>query len=384
MIKEGKNLLVKLAEIGRAKRSTSYLSNILPFKHFFNKKGRLIVKDLDEPDGKWNRREVLSRYLLLSAVLEQGPDIAGVDLMLTKVVNDLYKQEIRIFHRPLDFFKEIGVSIDKILKSHDSVKGIRSALWAKENRSNPDKYNLFLDNSKQVLNYAIFRWGVPLVVSLLLEKDGSNLVDYIEKWPSSEIMSRELKGHERYGLGKAIGDKAAHLFTKWYVQTFNLVRKGEPSWGKLSFELPLDSNVGRVLFRTGWLLKFASLKELKDWEFINKGEGKGGTNYMRVTNLRGNNSKFASDNEEMAENNITVCRDYLKTRINPRTIQIQQIPNILLFDTDYGIGDLDDGLMEIGTKYCLNHDKPKCSICLIKEFCEGNRKSPDLINNYRT
>src|SRR3989338_97360 len=108
MIKEGKNLLVKLAEIGRAKRSTSYLSSILPFKHFFNKKGRLIAKDLDEPDGKWNRREVLSRCLLLSAVLEQGPDIVGVDLMLTKVVNDLYKQEIRIFHRPLDFFKEIG------------------------------------------------------------------------------------------------------------------------------------------------------------------------------------------------------------------------------------------------------------------------------------
>ena len=95
--------------------------------------------------------------------------------------------------------------------------------------------DLFLDNSKQVLNYAIFRWGVPLVVPLLLERDGSNLVEYLEQWPSSEIMSRQLKDHERYGLGKAIGDKAAHLFAKWYVQTLGLVKRSETSWGKLSF-----------------------------------------------------------------------------------------------------------------------------------------------------
>lgn len=197
-------------------------------------------------------------------------------------------------------------------------------------------------------------------------------------------MSQQLKDHERYGLGKAIGDKAAHLFTKWYVHTLNLVTNKQPSWGKLSFELPLDSNVGRVLFRTAWLLQFANLRDLQDWEVIKKGEGKGGTNYIRVTNLRGNNSKIAVKNQDMFTKNITICKDYLKTKKNPRSVEIQQIPNILLLDTDYGIGDLDDGLMEIGTKYCLNHERPKCDKCLIKDLCEGWQKFPKLIKNFRT
>lgn len=383
-MEKNKYLLIRLAKIGRARSTSLSLNQIQPFKHFFNKKGALLTKELDELDGRWTRREILARYLMLSAVLDQGPDSGGINLMLTKVINELYKQEIRIFHRPIDFFKEIGISVDNILKSHSAVKKVRAVLWAKANKSNPDKYNLFLDNSKQVLNYAIFRWGVPLVVPLLLEKDSSNLIEYLEKWPSSEIMSQQLKDHERYGLGKAIGDKAAHLFAKWYVQTFKLARKTGPSWGNLSFELPLDSNVGRVLFRTGWLSRFASLKKLKDWTVIKKGEGKGGTNHIQVTNLRGKRPKSVNKNKNMLEDNVAVCRDYLKTRVNPRSIEIQQIPNILLLDTDYGISDLDDGLMKIGTKYCLNHERPKCDKCLINDVCEGYQKSPELIKNFRT
>jgi hypothetical protein len=34
-------------------------------------------------------------------------------------------------------------------------------------------------------------------------------------------MSQELKSNERYGLGKAIGDKACHLFAKWAVSRFS-------------------------------------------------------------------------------------------------------------------------------------------------------------------
>ena len=97
-------------------------------------------------------------------------------------------------------------------------------------------------------------------------------------------MSRKLKKHKKYGLGKAIGDKAAHLFAKWLVYTYPITRKiADPPWGKYSFELPLDSNAGRVLFRTGYLQRWVSLDNLRDYKVIQKREK---VNYIRVTNIR--------------------------------------------------------------------------------------------------
>jgi len=40
-----------------------------------------------------------------------------------------------------------------------------------------------------------------------------------------------MKDDERYGLGKAIGDKAAHLFAKWYVHCFELAKRKDDTWG---------------------------------------------------------------------------------------------------------------------------------------------------------
>ena len=378
------NLLIEIAKIGRERQSRPFLSEIQPFKHFLDKRGELLINELDIQDGAWTRREILARYLLLSAVLDQGPDMEGVRRMVTDVVNELYRKEIRIFHRPLDLFKEIGITVDNILKSHGAIKKIRATLWAESNKTNPEKYNLFMDNSKQVLNYTIFRWGVPLALPLLLEKDGLSLVDYLEKWESSEIMSQQLKDNDRYGLGKAIGDKAAHLFAKWYVDSFRIVKNKQKSWGILSYELPLDSNAGRILFRTGYLLHLTTLKDLENWEVIQKGGGKGGAHYIRVTNLRGNKSNLILKDSQFFKKYVSISHDFLKTSKNPRTVEIQRVPNVLLLDTNYGIKDLDDGLMYIGTNMCFNLEKPKCKSCPINKYCEGCKKNKKLIEDYRT
>jgi len=378
------NLLIEIAKMGKEKKSRPFLSEIQPFKHFLDEKGDLLINELDVQDGAWTRREILARYLVLSAVLDQGPDMEGVRRMVTDVINELYKKEIRIFHRPLDFFKEIGVAVDNILKSHDAIKKIRAVLWARTNKTNPEKYNLFMDNSKQVLNYTIFRWGVPLALSLLLEKDNLTLIDYLEKWESSEIMSQQLKDNNRYGLGKAIGDKASHLFVKWYVDSFRIVKNKEKSWGPLSYELPLDSNAGRVLFRTGYLLHLTTLKELEKWEVIQRNKGKSGTHYIRVTNLRGKKSTPILNNRQLFMKYVSISRDYLKTSKNPRTVEIQRVPNVLLLGTNYGIKDIDDGLMYIGTNMCFNLEAPKCKNCPISKFCEGYNKNKKLIKDYRT
>lgn len=384
--KIGQELLIGIAKIGRKNFAKPDLHLIEPFRHFFDKDKNLIVSDLDKLDGPWTRRELVTRFLLLNAVLDQGPDIEGLRQMLIEVTNELYKKEIRILHRPLDFFKELGISIDKINNVHAAVKKVRAPIWAKENQvKNPNKYNLFMDNSHQALNYAVFRWGVPLCVPLILEKDGKTLIDYLEESNSAELMSQNIKDNERYGLGKAIGDKAGHLFAKWYVYSFGLVKRQDKGWKNLSYEVPFDSNAGRVLFRTGFLTTWATLKEYAGWKAIQKNEGKGGRHYIRVTNIRGNKSAVALQDDKLFETYEFICVKYLCTKKRgPKTIEIQQIPNALLVDTGYGIGELDDGLVHIGTNFCYNHENPKCKECPINNLCEGFRNNSKLISDYRT
>ncbi|MCX7840967.1 MAG: hypothetical protein N2559_16145, partial [Anaerolineae bacterium] len=243
-----KALLHTIAEVGRIHPSPPDLQKVEIFRYYFDENNQLIQKLLDERDGACTRRELLLRYLLLNAVLDQGPDTEGVRLLLVQVTNTLYRNEVRFLHQPAEFFRELNIAVNEITSTHDVVKKLRAARWAEANQTNPNKYNLFLDNTKQVLNYAIFRWGVPLAVPLLLTKDEGDeerrpqaLLHYLERWQSAEIMSQQIKDHPRYGLGKAIGDKAAHLFAKWMVHSYHLTtRLNDPAWGPFSFEVPFD------------------------------------------------------------------------------------------------------------------------------------------------
>lgn len=395
-----KNLVFKIAKIGSKRKiiDAPALQDIEPFKYFFDKNGKLKIDELDAIDGAWTRREILARYLFLNVVLDQGPDIPGVRDLLKKVTNALYRKEIRIFHKPLDFFRELNISIDEILDKHKSVKKLRAKTWAKLNNANPSKYNLFFAQSprgiisiNQVLDYGLHRWGVPLCVPLLLEKDLGKkesvqpLVEYIESFLSSETASKEIKNHKRYGLGSAIGNKACHLFIKWYIHTFNLSIKKTEGWSKWSYEVPFDSNTGRVLFRTGFFLSLADLKDYENWNVIQKGKGKGGTNYIRITNIRGKKAQIENIDKKISKNYKDIVLNHLKTRKRkPTTIEIQQLPNAILLNSDFGIGDFDDGLIYIGINFCFNHKNPKCNKCPLNKICKGFNKNKSLIKDYRT
>ncbi len=392
-------LIEVIAEIGSKNKSEPYIKDVEIFRHFFDKDFNLITNELNSLDGNCTRRELITRFLLLNAVLDQGPDTEGVRQLLCDTINYLYRHEIRILHTPLDFFKELGIIITEIDNVHDIVKKLRAKKWARNNNSTALKYNLFMDNTTQTLNYAVFRWGVPLSVPLILENDYKSkdddinpelLLDYLEddndaEWPSSaEIMSKKIKQHKRYGLGKAIGDKAAHLFAKWIVHTFNLTRKRDITWGKYSFEVPFDSNAGRVLFRTGYLLNWADIDDYKKSNVIQPNQGKGGTDYIRVTNIRG---MKATKNISTIDPNIyrDLCVKYLLThRRAPKKYEIQKIPIAqLLKEKKYGPGDLDDGLMYIGTHFCFNIENPNCDDCPINSYCSGFNENI-LITKYRT
>ena len=382
-------LLNAIADVGRKNPLSPPMKGIKAFSNFFAN-GRLDVARLDDRDGCCSRRELLVRFLLLCAVLDQGPDISGVRQMMAGVINRLYEDEIRIFHSPLAFFREMHVSVDEIWENHEIVKTARAHEWAQRNQANPDNYNLFMDKGKQSLSYAIFRWGTPLALPYLLSQKAGEaarptaLIDYLEQSNSAEAMSDRLKGDNTYGLGKAIGDKACHLFAKWIVSTFSLTRRNDSGWGKYSFEVPYDSNAGRVLWRTGYLLRLADESLYKKKQVVKPNAGKGGRTYIRVTNIRG--VKATCDLSDEVKNTYRdISVNHLKTHTRgPRSFEIQRLQHAFLKLSGRGVAEFDDGLIHIGRKYCHNHDQPDCSRCPIKKQCEGHSARPDLIEKYRT
>lgn len=388
---DSRALLTTIAQVGREHPSRPPLQEVEVFAPFFDEvSGRPV--GLERRDGACTRRELLLRYLLLNAVLDQGPDTEGVRKLLKDVTNALYRREVRFLHKPEAFFLELGIAVDHISSVHEVVKGLRADQWAEMNQSEASKYSLFLDGAQQVLNYAVFRWGSPLAVPLLLSKDEAEeehkseaLLRHLARWPSAEVMSQQLKDHPRYGLGKAIGDKAAHVFAKWIVHTFPLVQRDDPGWGPFGFELPFDSNAGRVLFRTGFLFQWASLEEYEKWDVVRPGRGKKGAHYIRVTNIRGKNSAKAKADPPLFEAYCELYTKHLKVgRGAPQKVAIQRIPSALLLCTGYTTGELDDGLMYIGTQYCFNHAEPRCGDCPVRAHCLGYAGNRSWITDYRT
>lgn len=395
MLNDVDGFILRVAEIGQNHPSLPDLKGIEPFEHYFSG-GRMDKQALDKRDGSCTRREILVRFLLLSAVLDQGPDIVGLRQYLVQVLNSLYRREVRILHKPLSFFQELGISVDRILDGHDAVKDVRAKIWADENQSNPNRYRLFMDNASQALGYAIFRWGVPLALPHLLERDALRespdgkfsptlLLDYLEGHDSAQKAARFVKSHSRYGLGKAIGNKAAHLFIKWLVTGFSLIRRQDVSWQGLAYEVPYDSNVGRVLWRTGYLLHWADEKAYRRKNVLQPGGGKGGATYLRVTNIRGMASETLLD-KQIQKAYQEICIDHLRTHKRPpKKVEIQRIQHAYLLESGgFSAGDFDDGLIYVGTKFCFNHAEPLCEECPLNNVCIGYSNHPQLIENYRT
>jgi len=389
-------LTTKIAKIGQESSPEPTLPKIKPFQDYIDNKGNILTEKLNLMDGKWSRREILSRYFLLKVVLDQGPDPKGISLLMTYVLNDLYQENIPLFHRPIEFFRNIGKVFETFKKQHAKVREKRAEKWAKQNDSTAKKYNLVFGQTpvgmtsiKQVLQFLISRWGTPLGSFLMLEDRNERLVDFLEQWESAERMSKKLKSHSVYGLGRMIGNKACHLFAKIYVHSPKLVTdesQKSKGWSPYSYENPFDSNVGRVLFRTGWLQAWKPLKFYDNENVIQRGEGKGGNHYIRVTNIRRcNKLEKANFPHRFLKNYNEIVTAHLQTKTSRwRKVAIQQIPNALLLNTDLGIGDFDDGAMYIGTEFCKNHDDPNCETCPIKNLCKGYTQHEEWIKNYRT
>jgi hypothetical protein len=394
-------VLRTVAALGRRFPSKPELKDITPLSSYFDDSGTLIEDRLDSRDGGITRREAMLRMLMLSAVIDQGPDIEGVRGLAVGVLNDLYSREVRVLHRPLDFFEHFHVSVTSIEEVHAVVKAAKAEAWAARNDSIPAKYRLYMENAQQTLGYAIYRWGAPLAVPLMLDQeartDGTEAAHVLHRYLTSyhdgfarsiEGMTDLIKDHPRYGLGKAIGDKAAHLFGKWVVHSYPLLlQPGDPAWGPWSFEVPFDSNAGRVLYRTGIVTGWVDDARLRHHEVIQPGRGKGGnTAHMRVTNIRGVESTLAKACTAIVDANRDLCVRHLRRhKRSPAKVQAQHIPSIVsLIDGTMTPGQIDDGLIKVGTEWCFNTGTPRCVDCPLRGVCAGATEQPALITDVRT
>lgn len=202
-------------------------------------------------------------------------------------------------------------------------------------------------------------------------------------------MTQRIKDHPRLGLGKAIGDKAAHLFGKWAIHAYPLLTLADdPAWDAWSFEVPFDSNAGRVLYRTGFITTWLDDEVLRREEVLQAGKGKGaGTDYMRVTNLRGIASAVAAVNPFLVDTNTKLCINHLRThKKRPTKVEIQRLPSILSLRSrrTFTPAQIDDGLIKIGTTWCFNTAAPDCAHCPVRPHCTGANHQPVLITKVRT
>lgn len=217
---EPSQFIVQVAKTGKKHTGVPALNMCDPIAHFFLPNGKLDYSKLDKRDGSCTRRELLARILLLYAVVSQFDD--NYHLSSNEATKALYLREIRFLHRPIEFYQSQGIIIDEVLEKHRNFGFLKPENWG-----SPYTENRFIDKTSHALNSGTSFWKVPLALPLLLERDSTEkrnnttaLIDFLEFWSSTEEMCLQLKAHPRYGLGKAIGDKACHLFAKWMVSVF--------------------------------------------------------------------------------------------------------------------------------------------------------------------
>lgn len=338
--------------------------------------------------GGWAPEEIKARFLYINAVLDQGSDMIGTREFLRRVTNELYSMGIDFLHSPEKFLSNTYVVEQVVLRVHDQVRCAR-ADWASEFLDNPETYNLLLvfgERVTQVLSHIIVSWGLPLAIIQKASARHGSLLQMLDSYTTAERMIEAIKTDRDFGLGKAIGNKACHLLCKWLVDEQSLLPldANRPGWTKNSYEVPIDSNVGRVLVMSGVAGWYCG-DQLERQEVIQPQND--GRFYIRATNLR-NCTVTHTQPLESAHALSTVQRLFASRQIKrislPRFLNvcIEEIANKL--ETEPRVACLDDGLLAIALNWCRNRDYRCNDGCPLKCECWAYNEFPDALGAYYT
>jgi hypothetical protein len=337
-------------------------------------------------------REVLLRWLITRAIVDQGSDIVGVEKWHSGLINDCYGVGIRLLHDPIRALVRYEEIVEIADRQRLEVTEMRAQQWADGSPGRKvGQYTPFnvdgMRGGKQAHWFVSARMLPGLLVGFL---SGGGLTQHVFGNAMSETpseMARRLKNDAVRGLGWSMGDKACDLFAKWAIGTFRLGEGLEIPWLPEDCPLPMDQRIGRVLLRTGFMDEFfdvSRVMSIKSNGFVSTskplqerpvafGPIPNGPWHLTVMNFR-RNSKVKNDhlitwlNEVASESHAIkpkrwgpqdvlsmLCRSYNQSHENLVTPV-----------------ELDDFLMNIATP-CSDND-PVCVDCLLTEVCQANNE----------
>lgn len=213
------------------------------------------------PEGI-TRREVLLRWLMTRAIVDQGSDIVGVEMWHLGLITDCYQRGIRLLHTPLEALTRYEEIIEIADSQRRKVIAARADVWVSEKPETRSKGSYTPFNVDGMRGGTQAHWFIsarllPGLLTAFLSSGG--LTQHVFGNSATETpseMARRLRKDTKKGLGWCMGDKACDLFAKWAVGTFRLGAGLSTTWEPSDCPLPMDQRVGRVLMRCGFMDEF--------------------------------------------------------------------------------------------------------------------------------
>jgi len=368
-------LVSAIYQVGEEHRMAWESPGVPLFWNLLDEYGKPRRESLDLANDGMTNRELLARYAYLLSVLEQGPDMTGIDIFFRRLTEALYASGIKFLHDPRLFFANLTAVVELVETIHKQVRKERSAVTGIR------AYSLYDARfAARPIPFVCLRFGSPLLALERLQADGMGLLDWIRNWSCANDVVDMIKHNDRYGLGRAIGDKACRLFIKLVIHTLGLIEDSSPKWNSNSFEIPLDSNVGRVLMRTGIVLTALDLRTFTKKCCTEQANGRINLNSNKLREVR------VEQNHPAFGVAIRKVREWYPSR---RSAKFPILLNALLDElarrdgAQRSIGTLDDAMMHIGTVFCLNSPREMdCNHCPLSSICYANNECPSLKEQY--
>lgn len=351
---------------------------------------------LDEPnsiDASITNRELLLRYLLTRAIVDQGSDTVGAEMWHSELIIRCYQRAppIRLLHRPVETvsnYESVVVIADAV---RDWVVSERATLWAAASpRRSIGQYTPYnvdgMLGGKQTHWFLAARLFPALLLAHALPGGLTEIV--FGSGPRDERpveMARRLRGDRRLGLGWSLGDKAADLFAKWAVGTLRLTPEELRPWTSADTVIPMDQRIGRVMMRCGFMdeLFGAPRLLLRTPMFQYRGTGRAPADgvslpeapyYLRVMEFR----RTAAVNPQSPVGRwfASYWRSIYPSRRTP-AIRPQDALSLLCAALNAEPGEsltpveVDDLFMEIGERWCTDQN-PRCEECPLASACQAN------------
>ena len=346
-------------------------------------------------------REVILRYLLAKAIVDQGSDTPGIQMWFEIVVNESYKRGIQFIHDPTHFVERYSEILSIAHLAGLDVTEERAEKWAdaQPNRK-AGVYTPFNVDGQRGGKYTHWFTSSRLFPALLASYsiDGGLTQIVFGEGPLDErpldMARKRLRNDHKYGLGYCIGDKAADLFVKWSIGCLNLTPPEMRDWQPTETVIPMDQRIGRVMMRCGFMEEFFDT-ELHVRKYLDgAGEPMFANNegvalpetglpdgelflWVRQFRRRGRTSHRGS--EKTRSDAHGWCRDAWKENyeakipvMDPQTV-VQVLCKAITEHNGklFSSAHLDDFFFDLAEDYC--HDKnPKCNQCTVSSLCLAN------------